>query len=85
MKKIICWIKAIPFFIKSGVWCPHLYEESKEKAIIISTENSYRVSKDYIHRPNETVHPNATLIRYRCKRCGAEELGWYDREPMVID
>ena len=79
MKKIICYIKAIPFFIKSGVWCPHMYiEVSKEKAIIISTDNNFRISKNLIHRENEKVHPNATLITCKCKYCGEKELSWFD-------
>lgn len=85
IKRIFCWIKAIPFFFKSGVWCPHLYkEESRESVIIISSENSFRVSENYIHSHNETVHPKATLIKCRCAYCGKEELSWYDKEPYIM-
>lgn len=86
MKRIFCYLKAIPFFIKSGVWCPHIYhEESKENAIIISTDNGFRVSNNWLHDDNEMVHKNATLIRSKCIHCGKEELSWYDKEPCVIE
>ena len=39
IKKTLCYIKAIPLYIKCGVWSPHIYkEETREQAIIISTE-----------------------------------------------
>ena len=79
MRRFICWIKAIPLFIKSGVWCPHLYNEGTcESTIIISTKNGFRVSDNYIHKPHETVHPKATLIRSKCFYCVIEDLSWFD-------
>ena len=85
MKKIICWLKAVPFWIKTGEWISHLYkEDSHERCIIISTDNTFRVSKDYIHNENETVHPNATLVRAKCVHCGKELLSWFDGEIPVI-
>ena len=85
MKRIICCIKAIPFFLKSGIWCPHIYKEySKENAIIISTDSSFRVSDSYLHANCETVHPKATLIKNRCICCGKEDWSWFDREPYII-
>ena len=57
MKRIFCYLKAIPFFLKSGVWCPHVYhDESKETAIIISNDNGFRVSNNWLHGENERVH-----------------------------
>ncbi len=86
MKRIFCYLKAIPFFLKSGVWCPHVYhDESKETAIIISNDNGFRVSNNWLHGENERVHKNATLIRSKCIHCGKEELSWYDREPCIIE
>lgn len=84
-KTLFCYLRAVPFFLKSGIWCPHIYkDESKEKAIIISTDNGFRVSNNWLHNDNERVHTNATLIRSRCIHCGKEELSWYDKEPEVI-
>lgn len=85
MKEIICYIKALPLFIKSDVWCPHVYEEvSRSNAIIISTENGFRVSKNLLHANGEIVHPKATLIKNKCIYCGKEHLSWYDKEPYII-
>ena len=79
MKRLLCYLKAIPFFLKTGVWCPHIYIEVKrEKAIVISTDNSFRVASNFIHKSNETVHPHATLMRNSCKCCGKEDLSWFD-------
>ena len=65
MKRIICCIKAIPFFLKSGIWCPHIYKEySKENAIIISTNSSFRVSDSYLHANCE--------MREKCYRVRAK-------------
>lgn len=86
MKRAVCWIKAIPFWIKSGVWCPHIYvEESREPAIIIANNEGFRVAQNYFHCHNETVYPKATLIRSKCKCCGKEDLSWFDREPYIIE
>ena len=70
MKRIICWAKAIPFWIRSGVWCPHIYvEESREPAIIIANDKGFRVAQNYMHYHDETVYPKATFIRSRCDLC----------------
>lgn len=85
MTRIICWARAIPFWVRSGIWCPHVYkEETREPAIIISTTNSFRVSDNYVHNPNETVHPKATLIKSKCVCCGKEERSWFDGEIPII-
>lgn len=79
MRRLICYLKAIPFWVRSGVWCPHIYnEETYESAIIISTDYGFRVSDNYKHEPYETVHPKATLMRSKCLCCGKEELSWFD-------
>ena len=85
MKKIFCYLKAIPFFLSSGVWCPHVYKEiGSKKGIVITTKNSFRISDNFLHNKNETVHPSAIIIRSRCTCCGCEELSWYDSEPLLI-
>lgn len=85
MKKIICYIKAIPLYFKIGVWSPHVYEEvSRDKKIVVSTEYGFRISDNLIHNKNEKVHPKATVIKNKCKYCGCEDICWYDQEPFII-
>ncbi len=88
MKKflyLLCYLKAIPFYIKTGVWCPHIYEEeSREIGIVITTKNGFRVSDSLLHNANETIHPKATILRNKCVCCGHEDISWYDTEPYVI-
>ena len=88
-KKIECLKIAISDYLKHGTWVQHLYEEVEETpAIIIATENSFRVSDNYQHEPNETVYPNATLIRCRCVRCGHEMFEWKNNNknmPIMYD
>ncbi len=85
MRKLICYLKAIPFFIRSGVWCPHRYkEESKETGIVIATDNSFRISDNFLHSNKEIVYPKATIIRSKCVHCGNEDISWYNTEPFVI-
>lgn len=76
-KKIICYIRAILRFIKIKEWCPHIYKQSIEPAIIISTPKTFRISNNYIHNANETVHPNAGLIKCTCKICGYTTFTWF--------
>ena len=71
-----CTIKAVPFLLSSGEWVPHVFSDTEEPAIIISTDTGFRVSRDLRHGPGETVHKNAVLIRSRCIYCGKEELSW---------
>ena len=77
MKKLICWIKAIPLWLRTGEFVPHIYECCYEKAIIIATDNSFRVADNYQHTANETVYKDACLVRYKCIHCGHEDLAWY--------
>lgn len=85
MKKFICYLKAIPLFLKCGAWCPHKYEEvTREQCTIISTDNSFRISTTMAHNVNETVHPKATLIKSKCICCGKEDWSWFDREPLIV-
>lgn len=86
IKEIGCYIKAIPFWIRSHIWCPHIYGETEyTPAIIIASKNSFRISKDYKHNENEKVYPKATLITSKCICCGKKEISWYDSEPIIIN
>lgn len=85
MNRITCWINALPFFIRTGIWCPHIYKEEKiETAIVISTPDSFRISDNYQHLPNETVHKKATVTTCKCIYCGKESKSWFDKEPMIL-
>lgn len=85
MSRVICWIKALPLLIKTGVWCPHIYkEETRSEKIIISTDNSFRVANNYLHTSNETVHPHATLITNKCICCGKTDFSWIDRQVLKL-
>ena len=85
MKRILCYLKAIPQLVRSGIWCPHTYKEiEKHPSIIITTKNGFRVAKNYMHRENETVYPNATLVKSKCKYCGAIELSWFNGKEENI-
>lgn len=85
MKKFICYLKAIPFYLIAGIWCPHVYEEvSRDQKIVISTNHGFRISDNLIHKKNEEVHPKAMVIKNKCKYCGHEDSCWYDQEPFII-
>ena len=74
-----CLKLAISNYVERGTFVQHFYEEVEEKpAIIIATKTSFRVSDNFQHDPNETVYPNATLIRCKCIRCGHEMFEWKD-------
>lgn len=86
MKRVLCWIKEIPFWVKIGVWSPHIYKEiSRKPVIIISTKDGFRVSDSYMHKDNETVHKDATLIVSKCKYCDKEELSWVEGKHLEIE
>lgn len=76
MRRFICWLKAIPFLLRAGEWVPHSYNCQYDRKIIISTQNSFRVSDNYQHTAGETVHKDACLITYTCKHCGHKTYGW---------
>ncbi|MCM1045264.1 MAG: hypothetical protein NC417_07115 [Candidatus Gastranaerophilales bacterium] len=85
MKKVLCYIKAIPLYLRTGVWSPHMYEEiSREQGIIISTDHGFRISDILAHKDNEKVHPKAVIIKNKCVYCGHKDISWYDREPFII-
>lgn len=80
MRKLLCWLRAIPFYIRSGgMWCPHLEEEiERHSAIVIAGEGYFRESKTLQHRSNEKVYQNATVMTTKCVRCGFERVGWFN-------
>lgn len=85
LKEFGCNIKAIPFYMRTGVWIPHLYEEIEtHKGIIIADETSFRESESLQHTENEKVYTDATITTMRCVYCGKELKDWYNREPIRI-
>ena len=82
--RFTCLKLAISHYVKSGTFIQHFYEDIEETpAIIIATETSFRVSDNFQHEPNETVYPNATLIKCRCIRCGHEMVQWKDNDNEI--
>lgn len=82
-KRIECFIRGVIGYIRHGAFVQHLYEETREPAIIIATENSFRVSDNFQHEPNETVYKNATLINLKCIRCGHTISEWEDNDEKI--
>ena len=77
MKRFICYLKALPLWFKTGLFVPHLYEATREEAIIIAKIDSFRVSDNYEHDIDEVVFPHAVLQRCKCVFCGHETMSWY--------
>lgn len=75
-KRCICLAKAVGDWFLRGIWVPHVFEDTYEKAIIIATSHGFRVAHDYQHSPDETVYKDGYLIRSRCIHCGKVELSW---------
>lgn len=82
--RIRCYGKAIWDLLTRGIWIPHVFRDEYEKAIIIATDKSFRVSDNYQHTPEEKVYAPATLIRSKCIYCGKEELSWMQGRPENI-
>lgn len=83
--KIYCCSKAIKDLIIHHVWIPHVYTQSLSEAIIIATDKSFRISKNYFHNSNERVYPKAGLITYKGIYCGHTEYGWVSNFPKDTD
>lgn len=82
---MICQLRAIPFFLKTGLYIPHVYVETERyQTNVFATKNGFRESSDYLHAENEESHLNATVIVMKCKYCGKKDKMWFDREPRKI-
>lgn len=89
-KRIKCFLIAVIDFFKYKSFMPqHIFvTEKEEPAIIIATDNSFRVSDNFQHSPEETVYPNATLIHCKCERCGYVTFLWKNNNehiPVMYD
>lgn len=77
MKRLRCYIKAIPLWLRTGLFVPHLYEATYEDAIVMTTPDNFRISDNYEHDDVEVVYKNAVVERCKCVFCGHETLSWY--------
>lgn len=67
----MCNIKAIPFFIKSGVFSPHVNVEMiQTKKDIYVRGKKFRIAKDHLMYPDEYLIRDATVTWYCCAECG---------------
>ncbi len=83
MKRLRCWIKAIPLWLRTGLFVPHLYESTFEDAIIIASDNGFRVADNYNHSSDEVVYRNAVLERCQCVFCGHKTMAWYESKEEI--
>lgn len=72
IKFIICNIKAIPFFIKSGVFAPHInIEMFQSRKDIYVRGNKFRIAKEpYCMESDEYLLKNVTVTWSCCAECG---------------
>ena len=85
VKEIICQIKAIPFFIKTGLWIPHEYEDfAVQISDIVVSENGFKIARDYSHLPGERIVKDASVTVSQCKCCGKIEMSWQHGDVPVI-
>lgn len=73
---IKCFFRGLWSFITIGEWVSHLYIQAVRPAIIISTKTGFRVSDNYVHSAEETVHPNGGFIIGQCIYCGKVCKAW---------
>lgn len=78
IRKIICYAKAVPMFIRCGIWCPHIYEEVERHRGIVIANKYFRESNSFKHLNSEKVYQNATIVTYKCIHCGAVDKGWFN-------
>lgn len=88
IKRILCVIKAIPFFLKTGELIPHVWEEKEcyPAMQIWVSDKGFRVfESSYQHAPNEHIEKNVTLHGLECKYCGKKMMLWSKGEiPTII-
>ena len=86
IKIVKCYIKAIIDFLKYGNFIPHRYKDVENKrTIIIATDDSFRTSDNFEHSADETVYPDALLVKSKCICCGKEMLSWYREHWRYVE
>ena len=80
MKELLCKIMAIPFFLKTGEFVPHIYREVEtKKCNIWLSGNSFRIATGTLdHQPNEMLVKNVNVHKLVCIRCGHTITTWDD-------
>lgn len=73
---IRCFFSGLWSFITTGQWISHVYVQAVRPAIIISNARGFRVSDNYVHSAEETVHPNGGYIVGQCIYCGKVCKAW---------
>jgi len=77
IKKIFCYLKAIPFWFVSGIFCPHVFVNIDNFVRnVIATENSFRISDSFEHSEDERVYKSAIVSVAKCKHCGEISMAW---------
>ena len=71
IKGLQCYIKAIPLFIKTKQFIPHIYKE-KNRFIhnIVVTDTDFSLTDTFCHDFGEYIVRDAIVINFECKCCG---------------
>lgn len=86
MKEFLCKLRAIPFFLKTGEFIPHIYREVETKHCDIWLScNSFRIATGTLnHQPNEMLVKNVNVHKMVCIRCGHAITNWDDGNVREI-
>ena len=79
IKTIKCFLKAIPFFLRTRIWASHFWVEKETYPAIdvwVSDKNFRIRENGYEHYPWEHLERNVTLHGLECKRCGKRMMTW---------
>ena len=74
--RFLCYLKAIPFWVKMGFkkdfFIPHVFIDEEWIAPIFLNHktNKVRIADSYAHEMDEEWIPNAIFIGRTCKYCG---------------
>lgn len=76
---ILCYIYAIPTWIRTHKWSPHFYEEvfDTNRDIFVNSYGQFRIVKEYYTKQeDETYIKNARIVTCQCIRCGKVKRVW---------
>ena len=74
---LMCYIKAIPFYLRTGEFIPHVYVEDEPYiGNIAYTDNSYREVEGLGHTADEQLAIGVYIYRGVCKHCGKVDFSW---------
>ena len=74
LSRSYCNLKAIPYWIKTGCYEPHVFVELPigRRDIYISTNGKFRIARGSMN-PNEHLVKNVLILKRICKDCGKIE------------